>query len=156
MHGWSTLEFEVVRNGWDGAADYAVTDGFILAESFVVGGKIDAKGVSAVIDIVAGEDPVALELLGFFAVIGKTEVESVVIRVSYIVAGIGAGIGYNIPLNGVLTAIECCWCACTKNKIGGALQFFIDFILCNDVQVMESIESVGIPFVVVDAHYFSF
>jgi hypothetical protein len=33
-----------------------------LAESFVVGGKIDAKGVSAVIDIVAGEDPVALEL----------------------------------------------------------------------------------------------
>ena len=64
------LEFEIVRDGRNGRADYAVSDGFVLTFVLEVGGEVDTKWVASVVYIIAGDYPVAFELLGFLSGIG--------------------------------------------------------------------------------------
>lgn len=47
------LEFEIVRNGRNGRADYAVSNGFVLTSVFEVGGEVDAERVASVVHVIA-------------------------------------------------------------------------------------------------------
>ena len=79
-----------------------------------------------------------------------------IIRVPYIVSCIGTCIGYNVPLYGILTCVEGGGCTCTEDKVGCKLPFIIEFVLRNHVQIVEAIESVGVPISIVDTNHLSF
>ena len=121
----------------------------------IIGGKIDAEWIASVVYIVAREHPIAFKLFRFFAVVGYTQIEAMVIGVSHIVSGIGSGIGNHISLDGILSSVEGGRRAGTEDEVGGALPFLIDFVLAHNIQVMKSVESIGIPFIVVDAYNFA-
>ena len=150
------LEFEIVRDGRNGRADYAVSNGFVLTFVLEVGGEVDTERVASVVHVIAGDHPVAFELLGFLSGICNTEVEAMVIWVPYIVSCIGSRIGYNVSLHGILTGVEGGGCTCTEDEVGRKLPFIIEFVLRNHVQIVEAIESVGVPISIVDTNHLSF
>ena len=76
--------------------------------------------------------------------------------VANVISRIGACIGDNITLHRILTGIKSCRCACTKDKIGGKFPFLIQLILANNVEIVFSIEAIGVPIAIVDSGHLPF
>jgi len=68
---WHGLEFEIIRNGGNYAANYAVTYSGVVVFILKIGCEINAKWIASVVGIVGGEGPKALPFRILFPVIGK-------------------------------------------------------------------------------------
>jgi hypothetical protein len=76
-------------------------------------------------------------------------------RIPHIVSLVRSRVWHYVPLHGILSSIEGGWGACAVHEVGSAFKFLIDFVLRYNVKVVQSIETVGVPFIVVDANDFT-
>ena len=127
-----------------------------MAQIFVVGREINTKWVTTVVCVVARKYPITFKCFGLFSGIGRAQIETMICWVANVISRIGTRIRDNIALHRVLAGIKSGGCACAKDKIGSEFPFLIQLILTDNIEIVFSIEAIGVPIAIVDSGHLAF